>query len=64
MTVKSNCNNSKLKNYLYVIILNNTYHIGRVKYLDAWSGTWVDISFVLPKFVELYVAKIIYISMK
>lgn len=32
-----------------------TAHMGGVKYLDAWSGcTWVDISFVLPEFMELY----------
>ncbi len=32
-----------------------TAHMGGVKYLDAWSGcTWVDISFVLSEFIELY----------
>lgn len=32
-----------------------TAHMGGAKYLDAWSGcTWVDISFVLPEYVDLY----------
>lgn len=32
-----------------------TAHMGGMKYLDAWSGcTWVDISFVLPEFVEFF----------
>lgn len=32
-----------------------TAHMGGMKYLDAWSGcTWVDISYVLAEFVELF----------
>lgn len=57
MGFHDNCAPDKINKMIMVFpdIQFITAHMGGMKYLDAWSGcTWVDISFVLPEFVELY----------
>lgn len=52
-----NCAPDKINKMIKVFpdITFITAHMGGVKYLDAWSGcSWVDMSFVLPEFVDLF----------
>lgn len=53
----ANCAPDKINRMIKVFpdIKFITAHMGGMKYLDAWSGcTWVDISYILPEFVELF----------